>query len=310
MNTAHAHPDEATLAVPDHADVATRGGVVSDCLQLTKPRITLLVVLTAGVGFMFGVPHVPGWSWWTLIGTLLGVALSCMGASAFNQAYEAQTDAMMRRTRSRPLPQGRRSRREAVALGAALSILGIALLAIAANAAAAGLAAFTILSYTLAYTPLKRVTPWALLVGAIPGAMPPTIGYAAATGHLGPAAATLFALMFVWQVPHFLAIAYLYKEDYAAAGLAMWVVRDPSGRRAMTHTVAWSTLLTALGVLPWAWGVTGPWAAGVAVVLGGVMLWLAVRLARTPSRAAARHLFLSSLVYLPLVLAAMVVDRA
>lgn len=286
-----------------------RGGVVSDCLQLTKPRITLLVVLTAGVGFMFGTSHGVGWSWWTLIGTLIGVALACMGASAFNQAYEAETDAMMRRTRRRPLPQGRRSRREAVALGAALSVVGVGLLAWSANVAAAGLAAFTIISYALAYTPLKRITPWALLVGAVPGAMPPTIGYAAAAGDLGSAAAVLFAIMFVWQVPHFLAIAYLYRDDYAAAGLKMWVVLDPSGRRAMVHTVAWSAVLAALGVGPWVWGVTGPWAAGVAVLLGGIMLALAVRLAWRPSRVAARHLFLSSLVYLPLVLAAMVVDR-
>jgi protoheme IX farnesyltransferase len=235
-----------------------------------------------------------------------------MAASVFNQAIERRTDALMPRTADRPLAAGRLPVGEAWALGAALMLAGQGVLCLFATHLASGLAAFTILAYALLYTPLKRVSPVSLYLGAIPGAMPPLIGYAAVTGDLfvaeAAAAWVVFAVMFVWQVPHFLAIGYLYRDDYAAAELAMHAVRDPSGRSSFRHAIANSVLLAGAGGAAMGLGTAGV-AAGVVVTVGGLaMLGLSLDWARRADRGSARRLFFASLIYLPVVLAALVLD--
>ena len=281
----------------------------ADLKELTKPRITRMVVITAGIGFVLGITAPMPMPWLTLTIALLGTALSCMAASVFNQVYERDTDALMHRTRHRPLAAGRVSVKAAMWLGSALAVAGVGLLAGYGLYLAAALSAFTIASYALIYTPMKRTTTLALIVGAVPGAMPPVIGYAAATGTVGPAAVLLFAIMFVWQVPHFLAIAWLYREDYARANLAMLPGSDPSGVRTFRQTLIGCLLLLPVGLLPSAMGIAGQVYFAVAAVCGLAFLSYAVALVLRPTREHARRLFFASLVYLPVVLIAMMVDR-
>jgi protoheme IX farnesyltransferase len=288
----------------------------ADYRILVKPRITRMVVITAGLGFLLAVRAGYDWSWVMLVGSLGGTALSCMAASVFNQALEHHTDARMPRTADRPLAAGRLPMGEALALGAALTLAGQGLLCLCGSGLASGLAAFTIATYALIYTPLKRVSPLSLYVGAIPGAMPPLIGYTAVTGTLGlngaaAGAATawaIFALMVFWQIPHFLAIGYLYRDDYARAELAMHAVRDPSGRSSFRPAILYCLLLLPAGALPTLLGEAG-WASLAVTQLAGLaFLTLAIRWALRSGRHSARQLFFASLIYLPLVLAAITLD--
>ena len=284
----------------------------ADYRTLVKPRITRMVVITAALGFFLAVRGGYGWTWLMLVGSLAGTAMSCMAASVFNQAYEYRTDALMPRTLDRPLAAGRLPMGEALALGFALMLAGQAALCMFGTPLASGLAAFTILTYALVYTPMKRVTPLALYVGAIPGAMPPLIGYAAVTGSLFTVeAGTAWAvclIMVLWQIPHFLAIGYLYREDYAAADLAMHAVRDPSGRSSFRHAIAVCLLLLPAGMLPTLLGGAGPVSLVVNTLCGLTFLALAIRWALRPGRSTARQLFFASLIYLPVVLTIVMVD--
>lgn len=288
--------------------------VYNDYKALTKPRITRMVVITAAIGFLLGysatssapLTQLP---WLTLVVAMVGTALSCMAASVFNQILERDTDALMHRTRDRPLAAKRLTVKPAMVLGLSLTAAGLGLLVGFGLYLAAALCAFTILSYSLVYTPMKRRTSLSLLVGAVPGAIPPMIGYAAATGTLGPAAWLLFAIMFVWQVPHFLAIAWLYREDYARANLAMLPVVDPSGQRTFRQTLIGCLLLLPLGILPTAMGVAGMGYFVTALICGVGFLGFGIMLVLRPTRQNARRLFLASLVYLPVVLTAMVLGR-
>ncbi len=281
---------------------------LSDVAALTKLRITVVVVMTAAIGF-FMAARGSQWAWLALLGGLAGTALCCMGASAFNQVYERDTDGLMRRTSQRPLPAGRLSPGAALWIGVSLTTVGIAALWLSSNALAAGLAGFTVAAYAGAYTPLKRRTPWAVWVGAVPGAMPPVIGAAAATGRVGIEAALLFAVMFIWQLPHFLAIAWLYRQDYARAGLPILGFRSSRHGQAFRHMVATCVLLLAVGTLPAAMGVSGWTYASLSLLCGLVFLGLAVWFTASPSRFAARLVFLASLMYLPVVLTAMLLDQ-
>lgn len=309
MTQLSTHETPALLAPAGDAVDARTPSRLADYATLTKPRITLLVVITAYIGFALGGAAVMGqWSWLMLAGTLVGTALSCMGASVFNQLYERDTDGLMERTSHRPLPAGRVSPREARWLGGVLSVLGVLVLWGTTNGLAASASAFTILSYCLAYTPMKRVSTFAVWVGAVPGAMPPIIGYAAATETIGLPALLAFAIMFVWQIPHFLAIAWLYRDDYARAGLVMLPVVDPDGGSTFRQILATCLALLPLGLLPTYFGVSGLIYFGVALACGVMFLGYAAALVADPSRTRARKLFFASLVYLPVVMGAMLAD--
>lgn len=284
----------------------------SDHLTLVKPGITVMVLITAAIGFAFGAQGVAGgWQWWWLLAvTVVGTGLSCMGAGTLNQVIERDTDQCMARTRDRPLPAGRMTIGEATVQGLLLSVAGVAVLWLGANLLAALLSAFTIISYVMVYTPLKRLSWTSTQVGAVPGAMPPVIGYAVAAGYVGPEALLLFAIMALWQIPHFLAIGLLCRDDYAAAGMPILPVLDgETGRRSHRWNLATAAALLVAGVSPTLLGYTGWWAFAVALLCGVGFLVLAVRLVQQPGRARARALFLASLAYLPLVLGVLVWDR-
>lgn len=308
--------DDATLALQANEPLAmasvqpAQPGRLADLATLTKPRITVMVAITAYIGYALA-PAATGHAgqWLPLFWALLGTSLSCMGASVLNQVYERDTDGLMNRTRTRPLPAGRQSPTEALILGLLLSLAGVLILGLGTYWLAAGLSAFTIVSYALVYTPLKRVTTLALLIGAVPGAMPPVIGYAAAAGDLGLAAVLAFIIMFVWQVPHFLAIAWLYREDYARAGLVMLPVIDPSGRRTFDQILISCMVMLPLGLLPTYLGVSGLLYFVTAMACGAGFLWCGIALVLEPTRQRARFLFLASLVYLPVVLALLLLDQ-
>jgi len=284
---------------------------LSDFSQLTKPRLSVMVAVTACVGFAMGVKVVGSayGTWMTLAATLMGVMLSCMGASALNQAYEWDTDALMARTKHRPLPAGRMEVGGVLVIGVALSVIGVAILAVMANLFTAGLAVFTIASYALVYTPLKRISSLSTIVGAVPGAMPPVMGYAAATGKLGVEAWLLFVILFLWQLPHFLAIAWLYRDQYAAANMAMLPVVDPSGGSTFRQILLGCLALVPLGLLPTMMGVSGVVCFVGTLVAGITFLAFGVALVIGRTRRHARAMFFASLVYLPVVFGLMLVDQ-
>ncbi len=280
-------------------------GAARDLAALTKPRITFTVVTTALVGYLAG----GGPGGWPLIAALAGIALVAGGANAANMALESRTDALMNRTRHRPVPAGRVTRLEATAFSALATLTGLVLLARFSNSLAALVALLTWASYVFAYTPLKPVTSLATLVGGVPGALPPVIGWAAARGSLDPGAAVLFAILYVWQVPHFLAIAALYHEDYARAGLKVLPHDDPDGRMLPRQLVAYTVALWLVSLAPTLGGMAGWGYLGAAVVLGALFMALAVRFARRPSRAAASALFGGSIFYLLVLCLAFILDR-
>ena len=269
----------------------------ADWLELTKPRITTMVAFTALVGFVTASPTSP---WTAVLATaLLGTALVAAGASVLNQVLERDTDALMLRTQSRPIPSGRVRPAPATIVGALLTAAGLATLLVAGRPLATAVALATWLSYLFAYTPLKRRTPLATLVGAVPGALPPVIGWAAATQRLDAGAFMLFAILFLWQVPHFLAIAWLYRDDYARAGFPMLPVLDREGSFTARQAVLHSLALLLVSLAPAAAGLAGGAYAGGALLLGVALTLFALRLARARDLVAARGLFLASLVYLP-----------
>jgi protoheme IX farnesyltransferase len=279
---------------------------LADYLALTKPRLNVLVVATSTAGFYLGA--VAPISPLTLIATVVGTTLVAGGAAALNQLYERHTDGLMQRTRMRPLPDGRVSPSEALLFGLLLSAAGLALLFLYSTWTASLLALATLLIYLGVYTPLKRRSPVATLVGAVPGALPPLIGWTAAHG-ITWGGISLFLIVFVWQIPHFMAIAWLYRDDYAAAGFPMLPVIDPSGRRAGHQAVGYAAALLPISLIPTLVGLSGVIYAGVAAVVGVALLVLAVRFASSRSDAAARWLFFGSLLYLPLIWVVMIADK-
>jgi len=323
-DTAPLHPagrsDSATDA-PTRSAAARR---TADYKALVKPGIARMVVITTAVGFFLAHrAGYTGWSWGGLIGVLAGTGLSCMAASVLNQVWERRTDARMPRTARRPLARAQDPVpvSEALALAATLTLLGQGLVCLCGTPLASSLAAATILGYVLVYTPLKKRTRAALYLGGIPGAIPPLIGYAAVTGTLlGGAAGTvwiLFAVMCVWQLPHFLAIGYLYRDDYAAGGMRMHAVLDPTGRSSYRESIVWCVLLLPLGALPTLLGYSGCVSLVVTLAAGVAFLYTALRWRRracdahaTPQdvRDAARRMFFASLIYLPVALTAIVAD--
>jgi protoheme IX farnesyltransferase len=239
-----------------------------------------------------------------------GTALAAGGAAALNQLYERETDALMRRTRLRPLPDGRVAPADARVFGIALSLAGLVLLAARTNWLAAGLALATILVYLFVYTPMKRLTPLATLVGAVSGALPVLIGWTASHGSVALGGATLFTIVFLWQIPHFMAIAWLYRDDYGKAGFPMLPVIDPQGRRAGRQAVRYAAALVPVSLAPTFAGISGTVYFVSALVLGVALLVLAARFAATRDDRAARALFLGSITYLPLLWIVMIAGRA
>ena len=278
-----------------------------DYLELTKPRITLLILACAAAGYWFGC----GASFHAIVlaHALLGTALLASGTAALNQWYEVNSDAKMLRTRRRPLPAGRIKRSHGLFFGLLLSAAGFAGLWYGTNPLAAGLGLFTLLSYLLAYTPLKRRSPACTIVGAIPGAMPPLIGYAAAGHGLDAGALALFLILFVWQFPHFDAIAWMYREDYARGGIRMLPVIDPNGESTVRRIAICSLLLIPVSLAPLFLGMAGAAYAAAAIPAGFAVLYFGARLGRERSALRARALLLATVFYLPAVLVVMVLDR-
>jgi protoheme IX farnesyltransferase len=280
---------------------------LGDYVSLAKPRLNLLVVATSVVGFF--AASIRPIDLLALIHTALGSALVASGAAAWNQICERRTDALMDRTRLRPLPGGRLSVADARAFSVLTSLVGLFELALGVNVLSAMVALVTLLVYGWVYTPMKLRTPAATLVGAVPGALPPLIGWAGARGTLSFDAWTLFAIVFCWQIPHFLAIAWMYRDDYRRAGFPMLPVIESDGRRTGRQAVTFAAMLVVAAVLPYVLGLTGTTYLMGSFVLSVSLLGLAVRfaLARTDGRA--RSLFFGSLVYLPVLWALLLIDR-
>ena len=280
---------------------------IGDYLALAKPRVVLMVLVTTVVGYYLGSAGTPRLA--PLLQTLLGTALAAAGTLALNQLMERDLDARMARTRHRPLPEGRLQPAEALVFGGALLAAGLIHLALVVGLLPAAVTAAIAIVYLLLYTPLKRVTPLCSLVGAVPGALPPVAGWAAARGALGLEPWVLFAIMFFWQIPHSLAIARLYRDDYARAGIRLLPVVDVDGSSTGTHVVAHCLALIPVALLPTLIRLSGTAYFVVALVLGLAFLWSGIMLARGRSAADARRLMLASLVYLPLLLAVMALDK-
>lgn len=279
----------------------------ADFVTLVKPRLNLLVLVTTLTGLYLAAPE--GVAPAILLHTLLGTALVAGGAAALNQALERETDALMRRTRLRPVAAGRMRVGEGARFGALLAVAGLIELALAVNLVSATVAALTLVTYVLFYTPLKRRTSLSTLVGGVPGALPPVIGWAAATGSITLPALVLFGIVFFWQMPHFLAIAWMYRDDYAAAGIPLLPVLEPDGRRTGQQALLYAAALWPVSLMPVLVGLAGAPYVVVATVLGFALIALSALFARERSDLAARRLFLFSITYLPLLWGALVIDR-
>lgn len=306
---APATPASAILAAPiEDAD----SSFLNDLYELTKPRMNLLVVLTTLVGFFVGarISHpAASLDWRLLIATLAGTAMTAAAAGVLNQWLERPFDALMPRTHLRPLPAGRVTPRLALDFGMALAVAGLAVLYLEVNTLTAILGALTMAWYLLLYTPLKRLTSWNTLIGAVPGAIPPLMGFTAAQGHLSLAGLAVFAILFAWQLPHFMAIAIMYRDDYTAGGFRMLPCVDPDLHATGRTIVTWAAALIPITLAPVLLGALGLAYGVVAVVLGIFYLSAAIRCARQRTRPSARHLFFTSIIHLPLLLTAMVLDR-
>jgi protoheme IX farnesyltransferase len=280
---------------------------VADYVALGKPRVVALVLVTTAVGYYLG--SAGDRSGATLLHALIGTALAATGTMALNQYMERDLDRRMHRTRLRPLPDGRLSPVEALILGLALLAAGLAWLLATVNAPTATVTAVIAASYLLLYTPLKPVSSLCSLVGAVPGALPPVAGWAAARGEISPEAWVLFAIMYLWQIPHTLAIGRMYRDDYARAGIRVLPVIDGDGRSTGFHALLNCLALLPVALVPTLVGMAGTLYFVTALLLGLCFLWSAIGLARTRSLGDARRLLLMSLVYLPVVLGTMAFDR-
>jgi protoheme IX farnesyltransferase len=280
---------------------------VAAYLELTKPRITFLIVLTSAAGFALASGariDYPG-----LLRAMLGIALLSSGIATINQYMERDLDALMRRTANRPLPSGRLLPWEALAFGVSLIVLAQVYLAVLVNPLTALLGLTVIAGYLFGYTPLKTRTSLSTMVGAFPGAVPPLIGWAAARGTIGLEAWVLFAILFLWQFPHFLAIAWMYREDYSRAGILMLPVVEPDGRVTAQQIVVYTVLLLPVSLIPALLGISGRVYLYGAIVLGLLFLYSSVRAALSKSRQEARRVLLASVIYLPLLCILMVLNR-
>ncbi|MBI4514850.1 MAG: protoheme IX farnesyltransferase [Deltaproteobacteria bacterium] len=294
-------PQSGVLAMPggDHR--------TADFLALTKPRVVVMVLLTTLIGFYLGSKGEV--QYFRMAATILGTGLAAAGTLALNQYLERDLDARMKRTRRRPLPDGRLQPLEALVFGALLVAAGLLYLTLSVNALSGLVTATTVITYLFVYTPMKRRSSLCTVVGAVPGALPPLTGWAAARGDLSVEGWILFAIMFLWQLPHSLAIAWLYREDYARAGMKLLPVIEPDGESTARQVVINSFALLVVGLLPTLAGIAGSAYFAVAFVLGSGLLACGVYLARVRSATAARRMMFATLVYLPLLLITMALDK-
>jgi protoheme IX farnesyltransferase len=276
-------------------------------LELTKPRITFLIVLTAAAGFCLGAQS--GVDYRVLFHAMFGIALLSSGIATLNQYMERGLDGLMRRTEARPLPSGKLAPIEALLFGAGLTLAAEVYLALATNPLTALLGLFVVAGYLFCYTPLKTRSTLSTVVGAFPGAMPPLMGWTAASGRMGMGAWVLFAILFLWQFPHFLAIAWMYREDYGRAGIRMLPVVEPEGRVTGQQIVAYTLMLVPVSLLPTLIGISGKIYFYGALALGLLFLYSSIRAAFSKSRQEARRLLLASVLYLPLLFVLMVLNQ-
>jgi heme o synthase len=302
-------------ALETDAALARAGGKLAAYVALTKPRIAVMVLVTVATGFVLGARRAshPMTHLWashptSLLLTLLGTGLVAGGASAWNQYLERFRDRLMKRTATRPLPSGQLAPAEAAVFGTVLGVLGLAILALGVNLAATGVALATFLLYVFIYTPLKWRTTLNTAVGAIPGALPPVIGWAAATGQLDRNAWSLFLIVFLWQFPHFLAIAWIYRDDYARGGHKMLPILDPRGAITGRQAASYALALIPAGLLPTAIGLAGPYYFAGALLLGLFYLASAIRFWSDVTDPTARRLLRASFVYLPTILVLLVLN--
>ena len=281
--------------------------MIKDYIALTKPRVTWLILMSTGVGYFFGTRA--GWHFLTLLHTIIGTGLIASGTAALNQWYEREADGKMKRTRNRPLPAGRLASGRALAFAIFISLAGFLELWAGANALAAGLGLFTLTSYLFVYTPLKQRSWHSTTVGAIPGAMPPLIGYAAAAGTLTWQAWILFAILFLWQFPHFYAIAWMYREDYERAGIRMLPVVEPDGVSTARQILLYSLVLIPISLVPKFLSMAGNLYLIGALGLGIFFVYAGLRVRADRSRQCARGVLLASVVYLPVLYSLMLLDR-
>ena len=279
-----------------------------DFLALAKPRLNVLVVASSLAGYVMAGGDMSNAV--RVVFTVLGTALVAAGASAFNQVIERNPDRLMRRTRLRPVPDGRLQPAESLAFATILSVAGLIVLAAGVNTLSSGVAFATLLSYVVIYTPLKRRSSFSTVVGAIPGALPPVIGWAAARDGLSQGAWILFAIVFLWQLPHFLAIAWMYREDYARAGFPMLPVIEPDGRSTGRQAVFYCAALLPVSLAPTLVGLTNTAYFAAALMLGLVFFGLTLKFARTRAATDARRLFFGSIIYLPILWLVMIAGRA
>jgi protoheme IX farnesyltransferase len=288
--------------------VRDRRRVLGDLVVLTKPRVVLMILVTTLVGYYVGLSGAPDWT--RLLHLALGTALAAGGTLALNQYWEREVDARMERTRGRPLPDGRLMPLEALVFGAAITALGIAELAAFVGVAAAAVTLATFALYLFAYTPLKLRTALCTIVGAVPGALPPVTGWMAARDDAGPGAWILFGILFLWQLPHTLAIARLYRDDYARAGVRLLPVIDPEGSSTERQILTGCLALLGVSLLPTLTGLAGGIYFTGALALGLGFVALGARQAMAPSLSGARRVLFASLLYLPALLALLAFDKA
>jgi protoheme IX farnesyltransferase len=281
-----------------------QSGILSDISELSKARLSFLVLMTTLVGFLLGWRGPMNYA--VLFATLLGTGLSAAGASALNQWIERDLDALMKRTSDRPLPAGRMHPSDALLFGLLCCGSGVSALALLVNPITALLSFLTIVIYAGLYTPMKRVSELNTLLGAIPGALPPLVGWTAATGGMGLGGWILFLILWFWQMPHFLAISWLYKDQYAAAGFKMLSTRDPDGWASGWQALIYSTGLLAISLLPGLFGFASPYYFFASLALGAAMVFLSIEFLRARSNGSARRLFFASIIYLPLLLGALI----
>jgi protoheme IX farnesyltransferase len=286
---------------------AKRAQRTADFVTLTKPRLNFLVLITTLGGMYIAAPD--GVALPVLFHALVGTALVAGGAAALNQVWERDTDGLMRRTRRRPIPGGRLRAVDGAWFGTLLSATGLIELTWKVNPLASAVAAATLVSYVFVYTPLKTRTSLSTLIGAVPGALPPVIGWAAATGTISIGAIVLFGIVFLWQMPHFLAIAWLYRDDYRQARIPLLPVLEPDGRRTGQQALLYAAALWPVSLLPAAIGIADVPYSILATVLGAGLIVLSAMFARARTTPTARRLFLYSIIYLPLLWTALVLDR-